>query len=173
MSHFRPRSGAEFEIQRLLDPVLRDLAARVERKAKANLRKANIGETGKLERSIKAGPVQTGFGRSTVTVRAVRYENGADVAYIIHQGHAVIRPKKAPVLRFVTKDGYFVATTEVRAVGGVEYLAEALNDAARELFAETGGKAWFRVKTGIPFPARQDPKPHTQGAVRIGRRRRR
>lgn len=124
-----------------------------------------VKDTGALQASIT---VKSRFGPSGIDLVISAYRPGRDhslkkwdVAMVIHQGHGVIVPKKGSrggkkkgYLRFEypKNSGSFVRARKVRAVGGVPFLAKALEEANLALPSDQ------RFRITFP-PHRTDPPP--------------
>lgn len=146
-------TGVQRELARIVQPVMRAFGDDIERRARANLAAARIGDRGTLARSIKVGFGPSGL---DLIVSARRTNKGQDVAQTIHEGHRAIH-KSPGFMKFKpkgTRRGFAVFTHDVRAVGGVPFLADALRAANAALPSDR------RFVITIHSTPVRAPKPH-------------
>lgn len=104
------------------EKAVRRAAGRVRDKAKVNITKAGLVDTGAMRQSITSR-------RLSVSPTGVWYEVGSDLKYALyhHEGTGPwIYPRRAKVLRFKGGSGAFVFAPRVRGVKSTPFLTDAL-----------------------------------------------
>lgn len=108
-------------------------AARAREYAKRNITAAGRVDTGALRQSIRSEKVRHDDQRIT-------YQIGSPLKYAIyqHEGVGPVRPRRAKVLRFVSKKGQTVFTKRTRGFKGAPFLTDALKQLTVEDFTGRG-----------------------------------
>lgn len=135
------------EVNRLLHSRTGPVGAHVEKFGRSTARIAKRiapRDKGNLAASIKVEPSFSPSGLSLIVSASDH------AALVIHQGHGVIRPVRAPALRFQPKDlrgsKGIVITQRVRAVGGYPFLTHAMVEANNALPTDVRFRIVIRVQ---------------------------